>query len=295
MVVPQIGGIVQAPRMSEVFAITYGVELLCARRPTLSKTALLTSLSRYCPGVLPLDGKTDSSSFSFVHPAHTVELADASLPAQTFIAQADAPVAHSDFGAALEQAWDFPGARAAVAHVESTVLVTDLMTSTLDHRERLDLFQRALRGVLEQVPCAAIRWRPSNRIVSPAAWRTTFDAGNPAHLFGAGAVNVRLFNVGNGDARSGEMVMDTLGLAALGLPDLQCHFAGLEANEVARLLYNTAWYLFQEGDVIDDGHTVEGIAAGSRWRCQHEDALVGPGRVVLDLDPGRPYGAGNRG
>lgn len=279
--------------MSDVFAITYGVELLCAGPTAISKPELLASLSRYCPGVAPL-GEMSSSSLAFIHPSHPVTLADAALPAQTFVAEADQPVHATELEFGLQQAWDFPDAREAVANVKATVLVTDLMTATLDYRERLDLFQRALRGVLECVDCMAIRWRPAERIVSPAGWCATFDAGNPAHLFAAGAVNVRMFNIANDDARDGEMVMDTLGLGALGLPDLQCHFAGLEANSVARLLYNTAWYLFNEGDVIEDEQTVDGVTPGSRWRCQHEDSLIGPERVVLDLDPGPPHAAGKR-
>jgi hypothetical protein len=103
-----------------------------------------------------------------------------------------------------------------------------------------------------------------------------------------------MFNVSNPDAESGDIVMDTLGLGALGLPDLQCHYRALSPEEVARCLYNTAWYIFSNGDVIENGHTVEGITPGTRWRCQHEDALVGPDRVVLDLNPGMPYAAGNR-
>jgi hypothetical protein len=87
--------------------------------------------------------------------------------------------------------------------------------------------------------------------------------------------------------------MDTLGLAALGLPDLQCHFHGLEVNEVAGLLYNTAWYVFENGDVIEDGQTVDGVD-GHRWRCQHEVALVPPEREVLDINPGPRYAAGPR-
>jgi hypothetical protein len=50
----------------------------------------------------------------------------------------------------------------------------------------------------------------------------------------------------------------------------------------------------QVGDVIEDGHTVEGIAPGSKWRCRHEDALASPSRVVIDINPG-PYAAGIRG
>ena len=88
--------------------------------------------------------------------------------------------------------------------------------------------------------------------------------------------------------------MDTLGLAALGLPDLQCHFRGLAPEAVAPLLYNTAYYIFEKGDVIDDGHTVEGVTPGERWPCQHEASLVEPRRVVIDLDPGPAHAAGNR-
>ena len=139
--------------------------------------------------------------------------------------------------------------------------------------------------------CNAIVWQPTARVVDPAAWCAAFDAGDPAQRFFAGAVNVRLFNV---QAQERESVMDTLGLGALGLPDLQCHFRGLDPQKMARVLYNTAWYVFANGDVIEDGNTVGGISAGSRWKCQHEDSLVGPDRMVLDLDPGAPYAAGNR-
>lgn len=90
------------------------------------------------------------------------------------------------------------------------------------------------------------------------------------------------------------MLMDTLGLAALGLPDLQCHFRSLTPNEVALLLYSLASYVFEHGDVIANGHTVEGIAAGSRWRCRHEVSLVPPEREVIDIDPGDPFAAGSR-
>ena len=56
-----------------------------------------------------------------------------------------------------------------------------------------------------------------------------------------------------------------------------------------------AYYLFERGDVIKDGETVPGVLDRDRWRCQHEMAMVGPERVVLDLDPGGPYATGKRG
>jgi hypothetical protein len=52
--------------------------------------------------------------------------------------------------------------------------------------------------------------------------------------------------------------------------------------------------LYESGDVIKDNHTVAGVGPDSKWICQHEQSLAKPERVVLDLNPGSPYAAGNR-
>jgi len=61
------------------------------------------------------------------------------------------------------------------------------------------------------------------------------------------------------------------------------------------VLFNTAIYLVEQGPVIESGHTIQGIEPGSKWICQQEDALIGPERTVLDLNPGPPFAAGDRG
>jgi len=280
--------------MSDALARTYGVELIGRDRFTLDKASLLRALRRWCPGVEPLDHDEQAGVLAFVHQNHPIQLADARIAAQTFVAASDCTFSPAEVSGALEQTWDFDQAKGVLAGCTSSVLVTDLMSSSLGYRERIDVFQCALRGVLEVVSCAAIHWRPSQRIVAPAAWLELFDAGDAAHVFTAGAVNVRLFNVQGPGRAAGEIVMDTLGLGALGLPDLQCHFTQLNPTAVARVLFNTAWYIFERGDVIADGNTAQGITTDSRWPCHHEDALVGPARVVLDMNPGPPHAAGNR-
>jgi hypothetical protein len=114
------------------------------------------------------------------------------------------------------------------------------------------------------------------------------ELANPLHGF----LNVRFFRISNSD---GDVLMDTLGLSALGLTDFQIHYRGLEPESVARLLYNLGAYTFEKGDVIEDGHTVDGVDKKSRWTCRHEDSLIDPQRVVLDIDPGQPFAAGSRG
>lgn len=269
----------------------YGVELLCKQAPAIAKPELLRAIRKYCPAVLPLDGNESSKLLSFIHPDHLVELGENEIPAQTFIAPTEKLFTVTDNVAeALKQSWGFEGAEAAVKNCRATVLVTDLMSSSLHYQERLELFQNALAGALEVIKAEAIFWQPSQQIVSARRYLEAHKAGNP-ELFFTGALNVRMFNINNS---SGDMLMDTLGLSALGLPDLQCHFHDLDPSEVARVLGDTAYYVFQEGDVLEDGNTVPGVDPKSKWRCRHEDALLEPMRLVIDLDPGKRYTAGKR-
>ena len=79
-----------------------------------------------------------------------------------------------------------------------------------------------------------------------------------------------------------------------GLPDVQCHFWDRQPGEIAPLLFATAVYLFQSGDVIADGNTISGPWADERLVCLHEPALLAPSRRVIDIDLGDPYAAGRR-
>jgi len=269
------------------FAPAYAVELLCTQRPFIRKRALLDALRRRCPDVAPIDSDPNSDLLSFVYRDHPLFISDIEVPAQTFIATTDKRVSPREYDAALQQSWKFAEAREAVGRCQTSVLVTDILSSSLPYDERIDLFQRALLGVLEVVPCEAIHWQPSQQIVSPDDFIRAAET-SPAAMFFAGPLNVRFFNVSDSP---GDMLTDTLGLAAIGLPDLQCHFRDLDPDDVARVLHNTAWYIFQEGDVIGDGHTVAGTTPGSKWHCQHEESLTEPKRVVLDLNPGPPHAA----
>jgi hypothetical protein len=46
--------------------------------------------------------------------------------------------------------------------------------------------------------------------------------------------------------------------------------------------------------VIESGNTVEGIQGGAKYVCRFEDALAAPNRIVLDINPGPAFAAGNR-
>jgi hypothetical protein len=167
-----------------------------------------------------------------------------------------------------------------------------MMAQGLPYRERLFLFLDALEAIVTTLPCRAIHWRQSQQITTPQLFLEA-RGNREQHPLLAGPLNVRYFNVSNGSV-PGEALVDTAGLSVFGVPDVQCHFHGLDPDRLVALLYNLGIYVFENPEAIESGHTVDGIEPGQKWRCQYEDALVPPARVVLDIDPGPGFAAGGR-
>jgi hypothetical protein len=253
----------------------YVVKLLYASQPPLDIAALHARLQGVL-GNVDIAG-TGPQSTLFAARERGVTLPDGQrAPVMLSVATADV----GDLEASLGQSWDWDLARDVTSRASHALAVHDLVTLGLDSGPRLEFYDLFLRAVLEEAPPIAMHWLASERIVEPREYLETTGV----ERLTKGYINVRLFRVENRSA--GECVMDTLGLAAFGLPDLQCHFAALDPRTVARVLFNTAAYVFERGDVLEDGHTVEGTVPGSRWRCQHEMSLVAPERAVVDLHPG---------
>lgn len=266
--------------MSEI-GHTYGVELFFDAPPALDDPRLSEALVRACPTAKVLaKGGNDKAPFMAVH--------EDMVPAQTLILGGKGGVDVGAYAHVLQQTRDWPEAEAALGRAKHQCLVTDLMASGLPHRERLDLFQRALGAIASVLRPIALHWQPAGKMVDPQRFLAATDRTELDFL----ALNVRMFNVAN--QGRGDIVMDSLGLGALGLADVQMHYRDLEPDDVARFLFNIAAYLLDKGDIIEDGHTVGGLRPDQKWRCQHEDALVPPARVVLDIDPGAPWAAGDR-
>ena len=260
------------------FARVYAVELLCEEAPLLDRDEILGRLRERCGAVAPVDPAEKVEGLNFHFPQHRVPFKEGSLPVQGVVAVSPRPVEEKFVSAALGQTWDWEDARRAVERHRATVLVSDLLASGLPYKERLDLFQGALRGVLEAVPALGLLWRPSGRFVDVGRYLRSHRPGDDYDpLFGP--VNVRMF------PEEAAFTMDTLGLAALGLPDLQCRFSGMDGGRVAGLLHGAARYVYEMGDVIQDDHTVPGLEPGDRWPCRRAEALVPPARAAIEILP----------
>lgn len=159
----------------------------------------------------------------------------------------------------------------------------DEMAATLQARDRADMLMDYMEALVEIFPgCEAVYFMNSGKLIKASEIRNHEVPREERFIYFA--VNTRFFYLGEGDS----MVVDTLGMGTLLLPDLQYHFQGIEPGWIISYAYNLASYIFKnnnpikEGDTIDsidDGELVEGI----QWTCSYRNALVKPSRMVIDI------------
>jgi hypothetical protein len=183
----------------------------------------------------------------------------------------------------LKQTWDWAEAKEVVGRHHTHVVVSDLLAHGLPYKSRLGFFQNVLCGVLELLAPLAIRWRPSQKIVNPAALLKALDPG-PTRDPIKGAVNVRRTLVKS----AGGVVMDTLGLGALGLPDFEVSLGERMPPLFDAMLRSVARYEYDLGDVIANDRVFKG--GGESFRVERAQSSVDPSREVFVLKPHKTTG-----
>lgn len=267
------------------------LELLSSSPIKLDWDEIYQSFKNQFHEVIKMDGTEERSSLQFGFPEYTVQYQDGALPAQIILMPHTEDMFNfENYAPHLQQTWGWNDAESVVSNCKYSFSVLDVMARGLHPHQRRDLIHKALLAILDRIDCDAICWQPSQQFINPDEYIENAKSDTPDLLYGF--LNVRLFNIQDSNPQA--YVMDTMGLALWGLPDIQCHFIELEPNQIARLLGSVGYYLFEKGDIIQDGETVQGLTSQDYWECQHEMALVAPEREVLDINPGSPYAAGNR-
>jgi hypothetical protein len=256
---------------------TYGFGLLFEERPTLDAGALMNRLRQ--DGTVDLVSASDEV-IQIALPDHPVSFADREIPSLVNIIRWTTPVKPSEFKTALEQTYDWADAERTVSRCRHKVLVADLTGAGLPYQERYELITAVLRAVVEVSGPNAIHWEPADCIMAPEslARRLSFYC------------NVRLFEI---TKPKGNRLMDTVGLAALGLVDAQCLFREMDTSKVAWWLYQFARQIYAKGDFVKDGEALPGIDAAEPWVSRHQLAMAPPSREVVDVTPSAPH-AGKR-
>jgi len=195
-------------------------------------------------------------------------------------------VEHDELAPSLQQSWWWRDAAETVRRCRVALLIED-DGSALPHLERYAKFQEMLADVVVELEPAALHWIPTQQFIHPANFLEAVDEVGLEYP-ALGALNVRLYRITGGET----MLMDTLGLGALGLWDLQCHFKGLPPDRIATWLLETARAEFLSGQrPLDEVIAPDGA---TRWPVRAEDALMAPERVLLDVNPGSRFTAGER-
>jgi len=261
------------------------VQLHFRAEPLLDIDQLKLKVEAYLGESVELAG--EDGSWLILHTNHRTEFEEGNLPAQTTIMKTEVPNP-PDREVIIQQSWSCSDPAERLEGCTHALLVTEMMARALPPAERVEIFHGVLRAVTELTSPTAMIFSHAQQVVAPEDY---LEACDQPPMLRPGPLNVRFFNISGSDD---EMVMDTRGLNELGLPDLQCHFRDLDPEKVHQVVFNTAYYIFENGPVIEAGQTVPGTRSGSRWVCQYEDSLLKPDRVVLDLNPGKRNAGGTR-
>lgn len=256
------------------------VKLLFEREPSWQDAILEQELVRYFPlfSSTDISGKDSERSRQYFFRNYMVHYTEGDLPAQGTIFKSEKSFSQDTLKQAYRQAWHWHTAQEVAGKCSFELMVTDLMALPLPYRDRITYFQKFLTTVVRVMKPQALYFTSSDKLIDPAEYLKQIDEHGFENLYAL--LNVRLYNVvGSG------MLMDSMGMHALGLPDFQIQFSEKDPGQIAGLLYSYAQYIYDYGSVIEDGNTVEGTEHGSRWQCVYSSAAIEPKRFVIDVQP----------
>lgn len=163
------------------------------------------------------------------------------------------------------------------------VFATDMLSATLSAEERAGLDMDFMEALVELYPeCAAVYFHTSGKLFLAEQIRNHNIPREDRFVYFA--VNARFFNIQDSE----DMLVDTVGMSTLFLPDIQYHFHDMNPNWVVNHAYNIASYIFDNDNPIKDGDNIDGIINGQfdqeiQWKCHYEEAMIQPSREVIDI------------
>ena len=255
------------------------VKLLFEKEPVWQDAILEQELVRYFPlfSSTDISGKDSERSRQYFFRNYMVHYTEGDLPAQGTIFKSEKSFSQDILTQAYRQAWHWHTAQEVTGKCTHELMVTDLMALPLPYRDRVTYFQKFLAAVVKAMKPQALYFTSSDKLIDPEEYLRQIGEHGFENLYAL--LNVRLYNI----AGSGGMLMDSIGMHALGLPDFQIQFSEKDPGQIAGLLYSYAQYIYDFGSVIEDGNTVEGIEQGSRWQCIYSHAAVEPKRALIDV------------
>jgi Domain of unknown function (DUF4261) len=253
------------------------VKLLFVDKPNLDAVKILEEAKNY---FVSIENPSNEKALIFSFPELQIELADAKIPVQCLVVIPDEDYPDIEIpDVAFQQNWHWQEANETAKSCKYELIVTDFMTRTLEYKQRVSLFMNFLVAVTKATNPDVIYSVYGQKLIKPADLTNIWDKEEKQLLYCI--CNVRIYNLTDAN----ELLMDTIGLNSIGLPNFQIRFKGYAANEIANLLWNYAYYIYEKGDVIENGNTLEGIISGSKWKCERQVSLLDHERIVVNVQP----------
>ncbi len=236
----------------------------------------------------------DEKTAGFAALEHIAEFKDGRVPVQLMVMGCHSFEGEGFDAFSMSQMWDCREDRERIfRECRYQVAATDLLAAALPAPERANLDADLLDALAQLYPaCEAFYFQNCGKLFLAEDVRSRPVEGPDRFIrFG---VNARFFTVQGTE----DMLVDTVGMSTLFLPDLQYHFHGMDPNWVVNHAYNFASYILANDNPIKSGETIDGVEGGAmsreiQWKCRYEEALIQPPREVLDIHMGR-YAAGDR-
>lgn len=230
---------------------------------------------------------------SFYPKQYTVTIEDREVPVQLLIMNSVKTEDYHVDEIVKSQMWDCPESEAILTKCKYQIIATDMFARDMEHNERAQMLMDYLEALMELFSCCeAVLFQNSGKMFTR---EKIIKHQIPAkHRFPYFAVNVRYFNIQGTE----DMMVDSVGMSVLHLPDLQYHFHAMDPNWVVKHAYNMLTYIFDNDVPIEEGDTVDGVINGDlnskiQWQCRYEDSLVQPLRPVIDICMGE-WASGSR-
>lgn len=159
----------------------------------------------------------------------------------------------------------------------------DELAASMQAHDRADMLMDYMEALIEMYPgCEAVYFINSGKLIKASEIRNHEVPREERFIYFT--VNTRFFYLANRN----DMVVDTLGMDVLLLPDLQFHFQGIQPEGIISYAYNLASYIFKNNNPIKEGDTIDSMKDGElaeeiQWRCSYRNALVRPTRMVIDI------------
>lgn len=226
----------------------------------------------------------DENGAGFAVKKYTAHFKDADLPPQVMITTCNPfnGTEMDDF--CRSQMWDCLEERDRILdECRYQVIATDMLAAALTACERANMDMDFVDALVEMYPdCEAVYMFNSGKLILADEIRNSKIKGNDRFI--KFAVNVRFFNIQGTE----DMLIDTLGMGTLFMPDLQYHFHGMDPNWVVNHAYCTASYILDNDNPIKSGDPIDGVENGRisrnvQWKSQYENSLIQPAREVIDV------------